>query len=480
MTRIKKDMMHTAKLHSNQTSRARFKALAGLVAVTALLGLTNCQTIGKVNPFKEKDPADKVSQGERISIVAFEHKLKPSEALAGLDFYIPDAQEVADWPTPAGPDSGAPEHVTAAKAFKVDWSHSIGQGSGKGATLISQPVSDGTLIYTLDAEARVTALAVDTGRQVWSKDLNPHLKRDKVAFGGGLTVKDGTLFVTSGYRFVAALDATNGKLIWEKNVDTPVHTAPSVTDKYVIVTDLDNQIVALNLANGEQAWTYQALVEPARIMRSTGGILLDNVYYAPFSSGELVALDASTGTPLWSEVLARSTRTNALSEIRDISGRPVAYKGEIFAASHSGMFAAMDPKTGDKKWTIAVDSVNTPWAAGDAIYLTSLQGELMAVNRDTGQIYWLTDLNVSAQKDKDAKKGKSKKKSKKLPVWTGPVLASGRLIMINSSGEAVAFDPKTGARTASLKLGKAAYIQPVAVKDRLYVLTDDAKLVAIR
>jgi outer membrane protein assembly factor BamB len=469
---ILNDMMTTPKLSRPQSA----KILMGTVAAVLCLGMAGCSTVSKVNPFKAKAPADKVSQGERISIVAFEQKLKPSEALAGLDFYIPEAQAVTDWPTPAGPGTGAPEHVTAAADFKVDWTRSVGEGTGKGAVVIAQPVSDGTAIYTMDGGARITALDAATGRQLWSKDLNPKLKRDKKAFGGGLTVHDGKLYVTSGYRFVAALDAADGKMIWEKSVEAPVHIAPSVSDRFVIVTDVDNQIVALDLATGEQGWTYQALVEPARIMRSTGGTLSENVYYAPFSSGELIALDANTGTPMWTEVLARSTRTNALSEIRDISGRPIIYKNEIYAASHSGMFAALDTKTGDKRWTMSVDSVNTPWAAGDAIYLTSLQGELMAVSRDSGQIYWLIDLNEAAQKGKKSKK----KKTKNLPVWTGPVLASNRLIMINSLGDAVAFNPKTGARESAIKLGKGAYIQPVAVGEHLYVLTDNAKLVAIR
>jgi outer membrane protein assembly factor BamB len=458
---------------SGATRSGRMAVMVSTLAV--VVALSGCSTVSKVNPFKEKAPADKVSQGERISVVAFEQKLKASDTLTGVDFFVPEAQAVTDWPTPAGPGTGAPEHVTAAKDFKVDWSRSVGTGTGKGAVVIAQPVSDGTAIYTLDGGARVSALDVTTGRQLWSRDLNPKLKRDKQAFGGGLTVRDGKLYVTSGFRFVAALDASDGKVIWEKTVEAPVHTAPSVSDRYVIVTDVDNQITAMDLVTGEQGWTYQALVEPARIMRSTGGTLSENVYYAPFSSGELIALDANTGTPLWTEVLARSTRTNALSEIRDISGRPVIYKNEIYAASHSGMFAAIDPKNGDKRWTLAVDSVNTPWAAGDVIYLTSLQGELMAVNRDTGQIYWLVDLNEAAQKGK-----KKKKKAKNLPVWTGPVLASDRLIMLNSEGDAVAFNPKTGARETALKLGKGAFIQPVAVGERLYVLTDNAKLVAIR
>ena len=46
--------------------------------------------------------------------------------------------------------------------------------------------------------------------------------------------------------------------------------------------------------------------------------------------------------------------------------------------------------------------------------------------------------------------------------------------------EAVAFDPKTGAQTVSLKLGSAAYIAPAAYNGALYVLTDKGQLVSIR
>jgi hypothetical protein len=52
--------------------------------------------------------------------------------------------------------------------------------------------------------------------------------------------------------------------------------------------------------------------------------------------------------------------------------------------------------------------------------------------------------------------------------------------MVNSLGEAVAFDPKTGDRQESIKLGGAAFIAPIAVGDKLFVVTDDAKLVAIQ
>jgi outer membrane protein assembly factor BamB len=49
---------------------------------------------------------------------------------------------------------------------------------------------------------------------------------------------------------------------------------------------------------------------------------------SPFSSGELIALRTSNGQQLWQQVLSRTNRTNALSEIRDIVGRPVVSRGE--------------------------------------------------------------------------------------------------------------------------------------------------------
>jgi outer membrane protein assembly factor BamB len=423
------------------------------------------------------------SQGERLSIVAFDQKLEPSRSLKGVDYYLPPAQAVADWPVAAGPQDQLVQNAAAGKAFQVAWTKSIGVGSKGKTEVMAQPVSDGKLIYTLDGEARVSAFDVNTGREAWSVDLNPHNKRDKVTYGGGLAVADGKLYVTSGFRFLMALDPATGKTLWQKSVDTPLHSAPSISGKYVIVTDVQNQIFAFDKETGEMGWTYQAIAEPARIMKAAAPVVSDGVVYAPFSSGELMAINADSGQTVWEQVLAQSNRTNALSEIRDISGHPVVYKGEVLAASHSGVFQAMNATTGEPTWTVPVDSVNSPWVAGDVVYLVSLTGELICVNRDSGQIYWLKDLDEGAKnaKVKTGFLGLGKPKvGEDSTEWAGPFMASDKLVMVTSKGQAIALDPKTGNVTNTLNLGGPAYLTPIAVGDKLFVVTDDAKLVAIR
>jgi outer membrane protein assembly factor BamB len=228
---------------------------------------------------------------------------------------------------------------------------------------------------------------------------------------------------------VAALDAATGAVVWRTPVQAPIHGAPTVAGGRVFVVTTDNEIISLDAATGAVSWTHQALVEPARFAIASSPAVSGDVVVAPFSSGELIALRAQNGNELWNDVLSRSSRNNALSEIRDIAGRPAIYRGDVFATSHSGVFSATDLRTGQRRWTVPLTGLTTPWPAGD---------------------------------------------------WSGPLLASNRLVLVNTEGEAVAADARTGAVQRTLRLGSPAFITPIAAGGMIYVVTEQGELVAIR
>jgi outer membrane protein assembly factor BamB len=197
---------------------------------------------------------------------------------------------------------------------------------------------------------------------------------------------------------------------------------------------------------------------------------------ASFASGELVALRASNGTELWNESLSRTTRNNALSEIRDIAGRPVIYKGDVFAVSHADVMTATDLRTGAVRWQLPVSAITTPWPVGDVVFVVDQSGQVACVSRDSGQLYWLTDLNAPPPA-----KGKSKKQAKRVrAVWSSPILASGRLIIVSDKGEAVALNAKTGAVDRRLKIGEDVLIGPIGAGGMVYIATQKADLIALR
>ena len=62
----------------------------------------------------------------------------------------------------------------------------------------------------------------------------------------------------------------------------------------------------------------------------------------------------------------------------------------------------------------------------------------------------------------------------------GPVLASDRLILASSDGRAVALNAKTGEIIKSINVCAPVLISPIAAGGMVYLVTDDAQLVAIR
>ena len=452
------------------------------LALIAGLGLTAaaCSTIQRALPFslgRSPDAEAVASAGERISVIEFDQALAQSAALAGRDFFLPGPRPVTTWPTAGGPADHAVEHVAAAETFSIAWRRDVGRGASRTSQIMAPPVADGGRVFVLDGESTVTAVDAASGAVAWRTNVRPE-GRERGGFGGGVAASGGRVFVSSGYRTMTALDAASGAVVWRSPVDVPIHGAPTVSGGRVYVVDVDNQIIAFDVNTGLQAWSYRGIVEPARVMLASSPAVTGDTVVAPFSSGELMALRASNGQPLWQRELSRTSRTSALSEVRDIAGRPVVSRGFVYAVSHSGVMASVDARSGQPRWQLPIAGVQAPLPVGDVVYVVSKAGELTVVNRENGQVYWTRNLNDGRVRQEGGFLGFWDRTVR--PSWAGPILASNRLVLVNSDGEAVALDPKTGQPQATLRLGGPAYVAPIAYNGLLYVVTDRGELVAIR
>ena len=442
------------------------------VVTAAALALGACATISKVgsiNPIHgRRHHASTASRGVRIPVIAENEQLKISEALKGQDFFLPPPTPQGDWPLPGGNLEQSIEHVDAAPNFEIAWRRNFGVPSSRRHHVTAPPIAVGGRLFVMDGGADVSAHDAAGGAQIWRTNITPKSKRDHEASGGGLAFADGKIFVTSGFREVVALDAATGRLLWRSMTEAPIHAAPTVVDGRVFAEDVNDELFAFDANTGNQLWTYQALTEPARVLAASSPAVENDTLVSSFASGEVVAVRAANGAELWNASLSHANRTNALSEIRDIAGRPVIFKSDVYAVSHSDIFAAIDLRTGQVRWTLPVSAITTPWPAGDVVYVVDDTGHVICASRDAGQIYWISNLNANL------------KKKQKAAFWSSPILASNRLITVSSRGDAVALNPKTGAIERTLKLGADAMLGPIAVNGVLYVVSESAQLIAIR
>ncbi len=65
-------------------------------------------------------------------------------------------------------------------------------------------------------------------------------------------------------------------------------------------------------------------------------------------------------------------------------------------------------------------------------------------------------------------------------TWTGPILASDRLIVTGSHGEVISVSPYSGAFIGAMKFDAGVTVAPVIADETLLFLTDYATLVALR
>jgi outer membrane protein assembly factor BamB len=448
--------------------------------MVAALGASGCSTIGRLNPFHGKETKEVATEGDRISILANDQKLEPTEALKGVDFALPPPEPVIDWPLPGGTPEQTMGNAAAAPNLAVVWRKGIGMASKRGEIIMAPPVAAGGLVFTMDAQAEVSAHDAQTGAEVWRINMRPtDNKRDREGFGGGLAYADRKLYVTSGFRLVAQLDAATGRVGWRTRTEQPIHGAPTVAGGQVMAVALDNTLLTFDAATGKPGWTYQALSESARILAASSPAISGDTVVAAFGSGELIALRTVNGNDLWNNALSRASRTSALSEIRDIPGRPVIYRGDVFAVSHSGVFAATDLRTGTARWSLPVVGITSPLPEGDVVYVVGTDGKLICASRESGQIFWVHDLNAGwVPKKKGGLWGIGARTVPK-PLWTSPIMVNTRLILTSSDGQLVALNAKTGAQEKKVMLDAPSLMSPIVAGNMMYLVTDNAQLIAL-
>ena len=448
-----------------QTGKITKRVRDGLVFSTIIFALVGCDTIDSW--FSAPKPP---LPGKRISVMIGQRSIKPDVQLKDKEILLPPPSPNLNWPQAGGYANHAMHHVQVGDSIKPIWKEDIGDGSGSEVRLIASPIVANGNVFTIDADSEVRAYSTKTGQRLWSNDVTPKKDNDG-HMPGGIAYENGRVFVATGFAEVIALNATNGQVLWKRNLGGPMRAAPTVRGGRVFVITLDNKLHALSARSGKVLWKFTGVSEASSLLGSASPAVDSGIVVAPFSSGELVALRVTNGQIVWSDSLSTARRATAsISTLSHIRGRPVIDRGRVFAVSHGGIIAAIDLRSGRRIWDRPIGSHESPWVVGDYIFMLTNDSEMIALSRDSGRVYWV--LALPRYVDNDIKKPSI--------IWTGPLLASDRLIIAGSHGRAIAVSPYSGKVLGIERMPNGVTVSPVVANRTVYFLTDDADLIAYR
>ena len=441
---------------------------------SSLPSLPSLPKMADLNPFSEKNPP---MPGRRISVLPQKQKVPGELADAATPIIIPAPVANAEWTQPGGVADNAPGHLTLAAAVRQTWSADAGAGSSKKGRVTASPIVYGGRVFTLDSNGLVSAFPIAGGSAAWKASLKPTLEKKESGssfdfswsgltggeegggYGGGLAVDEGRLYGVSGHGAVIALDPQTGKRLWEKNLGLPIRASPTAAGGKVFVVTIDGRFYCLSGIDGSELWVVRGLPQTASLILNVSPAVEGDLVVVPYPSGDLVALKVSDGSPVWSENLSRTRSTSKLASLSD-AARPAIDKGTVFAVGHAGRMIATQAATGERLWSINVPGTQTPWVAGDNVFVVDTTGQLLALTRASGKIQWTIKLPGAS-------------------TWSGPTLAGGTLWLASSKGQLVGVEPGTGRVTSQQDLGAAIFVAPVVAQNRMFVLTDNAKLIAL-
>lgn len=333
------------------------------------------------------------------------------------------------------------------------WSRDVGRGTdGKRLHLV--PAFAGDRVFTADARGRVTAVDADDGRVLWQRDLD-------LPLSGGPAATSDRLVVGSTKGDLVALSVRDGSELWRARTNSEILSVPQLGEGLALVHTLDDSVYAFAADSGEQQWHYTHKA-PVLILRggSTPSVLPDGAIVG-LTGGLLVKLGLDEGIPLWTVRITPPMGRSELERITDIDADPVVVGNTVYVGTYNGDLAAVDAQSGAVLWRRTLSVYAGLAADQQSLYVTDASDHVWAADQATGAGRWrqerLAYRHLSA------------------PALYGDLVLAGDL-----DGYLHGLARDDGRLAARVRIAKAPLSARPAVRDgRTYVLADDGTLAAL-
>jgi outer membrane protein assembly factor BamB len=257
-------------------------------------------------------------------------------------------------------------------------------------------------VYVGDSEGRVHCVEAATGRELWTFEAGGEITAGANFHGGNILIgsHDSTLYcltpdgkkaweykidgpvngaaaVAGGRTFVAGcdsimhtVDAATGKPLGQVDLGGQAGATAALVGDIAYVGTMGNQVVAVDVKAGKQAWVFEAKRRQQPFYASTAATA--SLVIAGSRDRKVYAIDRKTGKEAWNFVTEGSV---------DASPVVVGERVYVGCLSSGGEFYVLDLKTGRQVQQITLDSAVTGSIA--------VADDCVLVGTEKGSVYCL-------------------------------------------------------------------------------------------
>jgi outer membrane protein assembly factor BamB len=291
------------------------------------------------------------------------------------------------------PPTPLTEIVPAVQVQKL-WEERIGKGSDKSGVRMSPALADGKL-YAAGTDGTVSALDAATGKTLWSKHLGSrhgfiwHHGNNSLRWAGGPGTDGNLLVVGSLEGVVQAFDAATGNERWNTQLSSEVIAAPIIVDGIVVVRTNDGRLYGLDANDGSRKWTFDRTTVPVLTLRGNASPkVADGLVYSGADNGKIIALTLADGKTAWEQTVSTGEGRTEIERIQDADGPIAVVDGVVYASGYHGQVAALTAQTGRPLWTHVLSSYTGVGVAPTQVYVADTDSAVWALDLRTGASNW--------------------------------------------------------------------------------------------
>lgn len=243
-----------------------------------------------------------------------------------------------------------------------------------GGAFPTAPTVDGDTVYAGSGDGRLYALSLSDGKLRWSYDAREEMGTRPVVAGGAV-------YAMSLQDTLVALDARTGEWKWlhrrdargiDRGFTIRGAAAVQVRGSTVYGAYSDGYVAALDAGNGQVRW--ERMVAPEGEYTDVDGLWLEGTrLYAAAYSGALLALDPETGAPVW------TFRAPLVSRVTSAGG--------LVIAEGATQLHGLSPATGQPVWSVGFKgaAAGAPVVAGRWLLVPTESGGLRFIEPSSGR-----------------------------------------------------------------------------------------------
>ena len=333
--------------------------------------------------------------------------------------------------------------------INVNWTKSFSGDNFLGNFI---PAFGSQSVFFADTNGSIKSINPNTGTIQWESQVN--------ALSSGVAAGFGVIVVSDIEGNVITLNQDDGSVLWTLNLKGEVLAPAAIDPKFIVVKTGSGELLALDKSSGEISWSYRSKLPALTIRGSSSPVIEGDIVYATFDNGRLGVFELDSGFPVWDGAISYAKGSSELENLVDSDSNPVIDAGLVYTINYQGNLSLFDTSQKRAVWQTEASSFYSPLLIRGLIILVESKSNIRSFFTKTMEESWTSDAYLNRQ-------------------LSNPISFSGFTIVGDYEGYIHVLDPLNGKTVGRKKISKKPIKKIISRSKNFYAVDESFNLYSL-